>query len=205
MHNIFLGVAKHTVKLWKEKKILTMNDFELLQNRVDSMNPPPNLGWIPRKIESSFASFTADEWKHWILVYSLFALHGILPQRHYSSWQYFVEACMLLCQMTITKVEVISAHELLLKFCKTFEDLYGAEKCTPNMHMACHLKECVFDYGPLLRFGVSLSNDIMEQWRECHCCGLDQKSRCSQSSLTYNTFIVLWLIPTSVPMVISWE
>ena len=43
MHNIFLGVAKHTVKLWKGKKILTMNDSELLQNRVNEPTTQPRL------------------------------------------------------------------------------------------------------------------------------------------------------------------
>ena len=47
---------------------------------------------------------------------------------------------------------MIDAHKLLLEFCCTFQHLYGAEACTPNMHMACYLKNCTFDYGPLPAF-----------------------------------------------------
>ena len=152
MHCIFLGISKYTVKLWKESNILKERDFEMLQDKVDSMNVPPNIGRIPRKVKSGFASFTADEWKHWILIYSLFALYEVLPTRDYNCWYVFVEACQLLCQATITKMQVLHAHDLLVKFCKTFEELYGFQMCTPNMHMACHLKDCILDYGPIPAF-----------------------------------------------------
>ena len=29
-----------------------------------------------------------------------------------------------------------------------FEQLYGADSCTPNLHLHCHLKECLLDFGP---------------------------------------------------------
>ena len=152
MHALFLGIAKHTIKTWKEKAILNPKKFEVSQSKVDLMNPPPNISRIPRKIESGFACFTADEWKHWILIYSLFALYDVLPNRDYKCWHLFVETCQFICRTTITKAEVLSAHELLVHFCKEFQELYGAQMCTPNMHMACHIKQCIFDYGPIPAF-----------------------------------------------------
>ena len=100
IHNIFLGIAKHTSMVWKETKVLNTTDFETLQNRINSLKPPPNIGRIPRKIESGFAKFTADQ---------------------------------LLCQMCITKGQVIVAHSLLLKFCKEFHHLYRLK----NVHQIC--------------------------------------------------------------------
>lgn len=152
MHNIFLGIAKKTVKTWKRLKILTENDFVKVQKKVNMINPPPSIGRIPRKISSGFSSFTADEWKHWILIYSLYALHDCLPDDHYSCWYLFVEVCKKLCKSTITRQEILDAHKLLLEFCSFFEELYGKDTCTPNMHMACHLKDCILDYGPLPAF-----------------------------------------------------
>ena len=40
----------------------------------------------------------------------------------------------------------------LCEFCKEFEIIFGPEVCTPNMHMACHLKDCMSDYGLLSAF-----------------------------------------------------
>ena len=153
MHNIFLGIAKHSLKTWKDLHIIDdKKDYAVIQEKVDSMNPPFKLGRIPRKIGSGFASFTADEWKYWILMYSLYSLHGVLPDSHYKCWCLFVDACRLLCLPVVTESQINAAHSRLVDYCKTFESLYGPEHCTPNMHMACHLKECMLDYGPLSSF-----------------------------------------------------
>ena len=42
--------------------------------------------------------------------------------------------------------------ELLVKFCRTVEDLYGSSMITPNMHLHCHLCECILDFGPVYGF-----------------------------------------------------
>ena len=44
------------------------------------------------------------------------------------------------------------ADTLLLRFCQRCERQYGKDVVTPNMHMACHLCECIRDYGPLNHF-----------------------------------------------------
>ena len=44
MHCVFLGLAKHTIKTWKE---LEDNHFSLLQEKVDSILPPSKIGRIP--------------------------------------------------------------------------------------------------------------------------------------------------------------
>ena len=152
MHNIFLGLAKHTMKTWRDLDILQTSQYVLLQEKVDSVNPPTKIGRIPRKIGAGFVSFTADEWKHWILVYSTYALHEVIPENHFICWCLLVESCQLLCRPVLSTEQVQRAHSKLLEFCKMFEINYGSECCTPNMHMACHLQECVLDYVPLSSF-----------------------------------------------------
>ncbi len=74
MHNHFLGLVKLLIHTWKEVKILQITQFAKIQEKIDSINPPPKVGRIPRKIESGFAAFTADEWKNFILIYSTLLL-----------------------------------------------------------------------------------------------------------------------------------
>ncbi len=63
MHNLFLCLAKHFIKkVFIDKQIL--NDFQLIQYRVDSMTVPSDIGRIPHKIQSSFSSFTTDLFKN---------------------------------------------------------------------------------------------------------------------------------------------
>ena len=152
MHNLFLGIAKHTFKTWRELKLLSDRHLEVLQDKVDVMNPPPGLGRIPRKIGSGFNAFTADEWKYWILIYSLYSLYGVIPREHYACWSIFVDACRFLTLPIITEAHIKKAHQLLIAYFKKFVELYGCEKCTSNMHLACHLKDCILDYGPLASF-----------------------------------------------------
>lgn len=52
--------------------------------------------------------------------------------------------------ITLDEVEV--ADRYLQMFCQEFERLYGAERCTPNMHLHLHLKECILDFGPVYAF-----------------------------------------------------
>ena len=39
MHNIFLGIAKHTTKVWKEVGLLSVRDFVIIQENVDLKIP----------------------------------------------------------------------------------------------------------------------------------------------------------------------
>ena len=61
------------------------------------------------------------------------------------------------------------ADELLLSFCTGFEQLYGHEACTPNLHLHCHLKECILDAGPLYSFwcfSFERYNGILEKMQK---------------------------------------
>ena len=153
MHNLFLGIAKHYIHhIWIDTGIISSADFETIQDRVNRMIVPTDIGRIPSKIKSSFASFTADQLKNWVIYYSPIALHGILAGDHLQCWQHFVLACRILCSQSITVDQLCIADALILRFCRRTEHLYGKDKITPNMHMSCHLSECVKDYGPLAAF-----------------------------------------------------
>lgn len=54
MHNLFLGLAKHTTKLWSDLGVLSHRDFIEIQDQVDSMCVPSKIGRIPQKIASNF-------------------------------------------------------------------------------------------------------------------------------------------------------
>ena len=153
MHNFLLGTAKHMLSVWKSCKLLTDNDFQTIQDKIDAFIVPDDVGQIPSKIASGFAGFTAEQWKNWILLYSLPALKGCLPFNHYNCWLLFVKACCrLVCSRSITLSQLVEADVLLLSFCKKFEELYGSSFCTINLHFHCHLKECMEDFGPLYAF-----------------------------------------------------
>ena len=153
MHNLFLGTAKHFFKfILVETNIITTADFALIQDRVDSIVTPSDVGRVPRKIISGFASFTADQWKNWVIYYSLLALCGLLPDNIIECWRHYVLACRILWCAQISTQQFTLADALLLYFCKRTKRTFGWHCITPNMHMHCHLKSCISDYGPLHAF-----------------------------------------------------
>lgn len=54
--------------------------------------------------------------------------------------------------MKISDAEIKLADAFLLQFCCKVEKLYGKDIITPNMHLHCHIKQSLFDYGPIHNF-----------------------------------------------------
>ena len=152
MHNLFLGTGKRVMQVWINQGVLNKKDFQAIEKIVAKIKVPHHVGRISLKIASSYSGFTADEWRNWITIFSPVALKGLLDPIHLRCWLLFVRACYLICYRIITTEVIDEIHLYLVQFCKLFEDLYGADACTPNMHLHLHLKECLLNYGPVHGF-----------------------------------------------------
>ena len=152
MHNLFLGTGKQMINIWIKKGLLNESNFGQVQCFIDNMVVPSDVGRIPRKIEIGFSGFKADQYKNWIILYSIPSLFDILPPDHLECWRHFVLACHVLCQNKLSHVQINLADAPLMQFCKRVERIYGEEAITPNMHMHGHLKEVILDYGPMQEF-----------------------------------------------------
>ena len=152
MHNLYLGSGKKMIEVWFEKDIITPSHYSKLQSFVDNFIVPSDVGRIPRKIETGFSGFTADQLKNWIILYSIQALYGILPETDFECWRHFVLACRILSRKSLCQSDIELAHALLLAFCRKVQNIYREHTITPNMHMHCHLKEVILDYGPVHSF-----------------------------------------------------
>ncbi len=85
------------------------------------------------------------------MIYSAYALRDTIDIAHYNCWMVFVKSCFI-CQPIISKNDVKLGQSVMIELCKLFERLYSTESCIPNMHMACHLQECILYVGPLQKF-----------------------------------------------------
>lgn len=83
MHNLFLGTAKHVMKVWINKNCITKQHFKEIECIVSKISTPRNVGRLPLKIASGFSGFTADQWKNWITVFSPVALKHILISKNF--------------------------------------------------------------------------------------------------------------------------
>ena len=131
---------------------MTPTLLEKVDSRMKMIKLPSGYGTLPSAISTAFHSMKSDEYKTWVLFISLFALRGILPKPQFNMWQMFVRACKILLKGYISPDELTTAHNLLKLFNTTFQSILGSQHCTPNMHMALHIKGCISDFGPVYGF-----------------------------------------------------
>ncbi len=154
MHNLYIGTAKSIMhNIWIKAGILDKVRLNRINGKMSTVIIPPNVkfGRLPSSIEFS-KSFTAEQWMIWVNYYSLYCLYEELPPEHFECWRHFVLASRLLSKREVTLDDISISDALLLRFCCHFESLYGQSAVTPNMHMHCHLAECIRDYGPMSSF-----------------------------------------------------
>ena len=125
MHNLFLGSGKHMLNIWLEHNLLSPSQFQQIQECVDSFAVQSDMGRIPRKIKTGFSSFTADQFKNWITVFSIPALYAILPSQHLECWRHFVLACTILCKHSLSMDDISLFDALLMQFCRRIQQMYG--------------------------------------------------------------------------------
>lgn len=142
----------HVFKLWIKNNYLTKKDLKVIETRINSFDTGTGIGRLPHRIASNYGSYTASQWKNWTLIYSLFCLKSLLPENHLKCWQTFVLACQYLCSPVLTRTDILKADLLFVKFGERIEQLYGRKAVTPNMHLHCHLKDCLLECGPVHAF-----------------------------------------------------
>jgi len=133
MHNLFLGTAKRVMKIWVEKDCITKQQFKKIEYTVSKIITPRSVGRLPLKIASGFSGFTADQWKNWIVIFSPVALKDILDPEDLHCWLLFVRSCFLISNQILATQAVEEIHSYLIRFSKSFEELYGAGACSPNI------------------------------------------------------------------------
>ena len=56
--------------LWLENNLLTKQELAVMETRISSFRLPSDVGRLPSQLASNYGSFTAKQWKNWILIYS---------------------------------------------------------------------------------------------------------------------------------------
>ncbi|CAH3036887.1 unnamed protein product [Porites evermanni] len=161
MHNVFTGTAKHVMKnVWLdvEKPVLDKKDLEKVQDKMDKLKVLASVGRMPKKIENSYGGFTADQWKSFTVLFSIYALWDILPRNDLELWRDFVMACSYLCCPVITEMKALSAHSYLLKFSVIIRARPFVSRCYPVYSL--------LSIGPV-RTSAEIANSVLMYT----CCG----------------------------------
>ncbi|XP_067214623.1 uncharacterized protein [Linepithema humile] len=153
MHCVLLGVVKFVTCLWldstshNEKYYIELkrNDID---NRLLAIRPPSSFPRLLRSLkERSF--WKANEWRAWLLYYSLPCLKDILPLKYYKHHCVLVSAIYTFLQHKISISNLDNATWHLIQYVIDFQKLYGPHNMTYNVHLLLHLGKTVLMFGPL--------------------------------------------------------
>lgn len=148
MHCLYLGIAKHVLRLWFANGIIG----DELEAALNSVNVPRWIGRVvsafsgdnSKKQAKSLKRLKAAEVKDFVLIYSLPVLYHLLVtkgnnQDHYDMWVHFHKACLLSSSYCVDRRQLPTMQNEMYQFLIKFERLFGTEKCVPNLHMGLEL------------------------------------------------------------------
>lgn len=155
MHGVLLGTTKSLMQLWfspknSAKPFFIGNYLDEISSRIQKMTPPDCIERLPRNLEKHYVNYKATEFQTWLLYYAVPCLRHILPDVYLEHFCSFSESVFLLLGDNITRADIHRASDLLNKFYKAYQNLYGIECCTLNLHnVGAHLVSFVDNWGPL--------------------------------------------------------
>ena len=81
---------------------LTKISLKSIEQKINLFRLPTGIGRIPSDISSVYGSFTADQWRNWITIYSPIVLKDVIPPDHLRCWLLFVHGCVTISLNTVT-------------------------------------------------------------------------------------------------------
>lgn len=153
MHSVDGGVAKKLLKLFFEHDY---RDFpfslhhvtDLINSRLKNIKPPKFVHRMPRTVHD-LIHWKASELKMFFFYYSIPVFEGIMRQDYFENYLRLVSAVVILSSDEITEFDLITADNLLHRFVREFQIMYGLRFCSITIHSLLHLADCVRRLGPL--------------------------------------------------------
>ncbi|XP_026828515.1 uncharacterized protein LOC113562671 [Ooceraea biroi] len=166
MHCVDGGVVKKMLLLWFDIKFRLFPFslyavIDVVNRKLMAIKPPKYVHRMPRCIQD-LLHWKASELKTWLFHYSVPVLEGILRQdyfNHSSNHLLLVVAISMLNSEQIMFPMINIARDFLNKFVREFEQLYGLQFCSINIHQLLHLSDNV-KKGGLCGFSPALNTRI---------------------------------------------
>jgi hypothetical protein len=153
MHAVLVGTCKHVASLWfdscnHEADYYIKASLPAIDERLLALTPPTSISRRPRSLGQR-KDWHANEWRSWLLFYSLPCLKGILPLPYYKHHCILVSAIYIFLKDSISRDELESATWELGEYVCQFQDLYSVEDMFFNLHLLLHIGKSVSLWGPL--------------------------------------------------------
>lgn len=159
MHAVLEGVTKYITGMWfnsenHKSSFYLGNRVKEIDSLLLQIKPPSSFRRSPRPISTTLKFWKANEYRAWLLFYSLPILIRFLPSEYVHHWSLLVYSIHVLLSSEIQDDTLPVVDAALGTFYALIPELYGFQACTANMHSLVHLTRFVKMWGPL--WGYSL-------------------------------------------------
>lgn len=158
MHNALIGIMGMLLDFWMGThrlsknsqffKPMTPENRTLLDTRLLALKPFEKITRKPKTLKDR-KFFKASEYRNLLLYYLPLCLEGLLDQKLLNHFKLLSGAIYILLKPEISTENLLAADRMLVSFADEFEELYGAEAVTMNIHNLRHYRESVENSGPL--------------------------------------------------------
>lgn len=144
MHCVLLGMTKKLLDLWlnstnhREEYYINKRKHRQLDQRLCSIKPTSNVGVKPLSIFNR-SNYKAKNYRMMLLFYLGCCLPGCQDQKYINNFQLLSSSIYILLKERIMIEDCNQAEKMLDQFAKTFENLYGKDKVTMNLHLIRHM------------------------------------------------------------------
>lgn len=153
MHAVDSGVIKKILTLvlnisYRHEPFSLYESTEMINNRLKVIKPPKFVHRMP-KSTNDLIHWKASEMKNFFYYYFIPVFEGIMKIEYFNHCLLLITAIYYLSSDRVTRIMIDQADDLLNKFVREFEQLYGKRFSSINVHLLLHLPNCVRLQGPL--------------------------------------------------------
>ncbi|XP_059475693.1 uncharacterized protein LOC132196812 [Neocloeon triangulifer] len=157
-----LGVVKNHLKVVfdpaNSEQEFYIGDAKTLNKRLKEIEISSIIGSPPRDF-LSVDTWTAKDFKNWLLYFSLPFFKSIWSEKYYRHFRLLVIATYTLSKTKINLDEQAFCFEAITEFRSCYGDLYGSERESMEVHMLSHLCSSVYRFGPLFSHSALMFED----------------------------------------------
>ena len=119
-----------------------------------TIKPPAHFRRSPRPIATTLKFWKANEYRAWLLFYSMPIIEKFLPSEYVHHWSLLVFAMHVLTGSEVEVQLLPVVDTAITTFYALIPSLYGPQACTANMHSLTHLTDFVRKWGPLWAYSL---------------------------------------------------
>lgn len=153
MHGIEGGVFKKMLILFFDGKFRGFpfslyNFIDVINSRLKDIKQPKFIHRMPRSV-TDLIHWKTSELKMFLFYCSIPVFEGLMRIDYFDHYLRLLIATSILSANEVTEFQIQVAENLLHRFVREFETLYGIQFCSMNIHQLLHSGDYVRNLGPL--------------------------------------------------------